>query len=206
VPIDKKEAFSIAQSQWNKIANSPGLIGQFGGWDTLEKKSACIVSLWQDQKCYDHFMTNIHDEIASKNNQSSTYDELEICFFDTLYPMPGKFPDLKSAISDGVYLRVADCYVKEAQALHFENIQKTIWIPAMKQSEGMLGGSFNLQNNGAKRYLVTTLWDNEKDHSLYTKEKVPELRKKANVADDLEKIVGRLIKLEPSWLVLGKGT
>jgi heme-degrading monooxygenase HmoA len=197
--LEQRSAFSKAQKEWGSISNAPGFIAQFGGWDLKDNDSACIISLWKDQDSFDHFMENLHDPIVEKNNQSATYYDSEVTFFFPLISMPGKFEDLVSAIHEGKFMRVADCQVYAHSSSHFEDVQKSVWIPEMNTAKGMLGGQFNKKD---QRYLVTTLWDEEFNHEEYAKTKVPVLRKKADVSMDLESIIGRFIKLESSWLIL----
>lgn len=203
VASDNKEAFSKAQSKWNAIAKAKGFVGQLGGWDTKDTFSAYIISLWEDQESFNNFMRNLHDEIVANNNQNKTYLQCNVNFFDPILPMPGKYQDLASSISESKYMRVADCYVKANKVSHFKEVQKKIWIPEMAKSKGMLGGQFSVDRNN-NRFLVTTLWDSEENHNEYVKQKVSTLRETANVTDDLEKIKGHFVKLESSWMVLPK--
>jgi heme-degrading monooxygenase HmoA len=198
---ENKKAFSDAQSRWGDISKAQGFIGQFGGWDLKNLESACIISLWEDEKSFDDFMSRRHDNIVNQNNQSSTYYECNIYFLNSITSMHGEHNDLIQAIPEGRYMRVADCQVKEDRKAHFEEAQRNIWIPEMAKSEGMLGGQFSIKND-ENRYFVTTLWDSKKNHAAYVDEKVSGLRKKADVSNDLNNIIGRFIELEKSWLVL----
>jgi heme-degrading monooxygenase HmoA len=76
----------------------------------------------------------------------------------------------------------------------------------MQRSAGMLGGAFSVaadDADDARRFLVTTLWASEAAHAAYARDALPALREQANVADDLESITGRLIRVEPTWAVVG---
>ena len=109
--------------------------------------------------------------------------------------MPGEYSDLIGAIPKGKILRVADCIVKNGHTNQFREVQQNIWIPEMQRSKGMLGGSFNIgaqQEN--RRFLVTSLWDTWENHSAYAQNKVPDLRKHADVKEDLETMEGRLVQ------------
>lgn len=201
VHSEKRNYFSDAQSKWGSMCDTPGFIGQFGGWDLNDIESACIISLWKDQSSFNYFMNNIHDSIIKDSGQAMTYYECNVDFFDPVIPMPGKYRDIVSAIPEGNFLRVADCIVKSDKISHFKDVQKKIWIPEMQDVRGMMGGQFSVKFD-ENRYLVTTLWDTEGNHTEYANQKIPLLRKKADVSNDLETIIGRIIKLEPSWLVL----
>lgn len=196
---NRKEAFSTAQEQWKDTSTAPGFIGQFGGWDLNNKESACIVSLWKDDKSFKNFMDNIHDNITDANNQLETYYEIDIKFMDPQLDISGKYEKLYQAVIDAKYLRVADCLVRKDHVQHFEKVQSEVWIPAMSSTNGMLGGIFTKKEDN---YLVASLWDGLNSHQKYSDEQVSKLREKADVSSDIETMIGRLIEIIPEWTVL----
>ncbi|MBL7557640.1 MAG: YdbC family protein [Bdellovibrionaceae bacterium] len=197
-----RPSFSSAQEKWNSIARSPGFLAQLGGWDQKNLGEACILSLWRDQKSFDRFMNQVHDSVTESNSQVNTYTSIAVDYFKLNAEMPGKFKNLIEASREGRFLRVAVCNVKSERIDHFQRSQSDVWMPGMQQSVGMLGGSFNQSIRQENRFLVTTLWDNSKNHQRYVEEKLPLFRERADISTDLDAIVGRFIELEPNWLVL----
>lgn len=205
IELEDRSRFSEAQEFWKPISRSPGFVAQFGGWDAMNSQEACILSLWKDQKSFDRFMSEVHDSITNLNSQADTYKSVDVNFFEPLMGMPGEFENLVEAVGQGQYLRVADCQVKAENIEHFCKSQQDIWIPGMKNSEGMLGGYFNRGVREPDRFLVTTLWVDSESHRKYSEFKVPKFRQLADVSRDLNSILGRFIKLVPEWLVLPPG-
>lgn len=197
-----KEAFSRAQEQWISAAGAEGLIVQTGGWDLQAEDEACIIAFWESRQHLEAFMASLHDRIVDENRQAETYHSIRVGYFDGLLEMEGQAASLVEAVSNGALLRIADCEVRPERIRHFESVQQSVWLPAMKQAGGMLGGMFSQAANGANRYLVSTFWDTTEHHDRYRNNEVPLLRKKASVTDDLQNITGRQIVLEKLWRVI----
>lgn len=202
VAAERREAFSRAQAKWDAIRSAPGLVGQLGGWDRRHADTACILAVWRDSDSYDRFMAEVHDRVAGASGQASTYESMQVRFFSSEMKMPGRLGDLAQAIPGGRFLRVAECRVAESRVEHFFEAQKRVWIPAMAESEGMLGGYFSADTTAGDRFLVVTLWDSDDSHARYASTQVPHLRQQADVSSDLDDIVGRFVELEPAWRVL----
>lgn len=200
VQPDNRKQFSVSQEAWSSLASVNGFIAQFGGWDLKNDGDACILGIWQDKASYDYFMTEVHDEIFEANSQKSTYEEIATELFNVEMDMIGEKGNLVEALESGNYLRVADCIVKPENEEHFVNAQKDVWVPAMSDAKGMIGGNFSKSLNDS-RYIVTTLWSEKELHDSYSQKVVPVMREQANVSDDLKSMIGRLVKLESSWSV-----
>lgn len=202
VADDKKQAFSKAQEKWKEIVVAKGFLAQTGGWDIDNQGIACVISFWEKAQNLDFFMKNIHDKIFNGNKQADTYQSINISHFTSKMEMREESSSLKEAVLKGRLLRVADCIVKPGKTVHFEKVQRDMWIPGMKNSEGMLGGIFSEEVHNSNRYLVSTFWDSEINHTKYFKSMLPVLQKKADIKSDLENISGRKISLVDSWKVV----
>ena len=196
------EAFSHAQEQWMETAQAEGFIAQSGGWDVLRENEACIVSFWESRAYLEEFMVTMHDRIFEENHQSDTYHTISVTHFESLLEMEGQAASLPEAIRHSSLLRIAGCDVRPESVEHFEAMQQSVWLPGMKQSEGMLGGLFSRAVELAPRYLVSTFWDTEEHHLRYVGGKVPALREKAAVTNDILHLTGRQIKLVELWRVI----
>lgn len=199
---DQKQAFSKAQQKWSKMAAAKGFLCQTGGWDVDNSNLACIIAYWESEADLDLFMTSLHDEIFYENKQKNTYKSININYFKTKLEMQGEASSLKNVFLKSHFLRIADCLVKHDKTMHFEKVQKEIWMPGMKKSAGMLGGFFSEEANTKRRYLVSTFWNNEENHATYVKSRLPVFQKLADIKSDLEDITGRKIILVDSWKVV----
>ncbi len=197
--------FHDAQVMWKDMAAVEGLTGQVGGWNTKNENEACILSAWESQQAYDLFYTYVHDAITYKNRQAGTYKIIDILFSDPLIHMSGELNDMVECADSALFLRVADCTVRKGCRDHFVDMQLTEWVPAMQQVEGMLGGKFSRVREYENRFLVTTFWAGEEQHTNYCEQVLPDCRKRANVDDDVDSISGRFIRLVPEWNVIGIG-
>lgn len=168
-----RQEFSFAQQKWETTKNATGFIGQVGGWNLKNNYEACLVSFWTKKESLLGFMKNLHDEIFFKNQQKKTYEAVSVTYFKSKLDMPGAANDLVDAIEKAKLVRIADCLVKTKKVRHFENVQKTIWIPEMKKAKGMLGGKFSLAEDKINRYLVTTFWDSVKNHRNHVEKNLP---------------------------------
>lgn len=201
VPNSKKEEFSIAQEKWNKTAEANGFLAQTGGWNIKNTNEACIIAFWKNKESLQNFMTNLHDVIFTNNNQISTYSSIKVGYFNALMNMEGETNNILEAISNSKFIRIADCIVKKDKIKHFEEVQKTIWIPTMKKAKGMLGGKFSLNEKDQFNYLVSTFWDSENHHQNYVQNQLLLNQKSANITSDLDAISGKFMVNEKKWTV-----
>lgn len=197
-----EKEFSLAQEKWIKMQETSGLIGQIGGWDLKDKNTACVISFWEDQKSLEYFMQNIHDKIFLENKQVECYDSIEVGYFNSILSMEGECSSLVDIIKNAKLLRIADCFVKQNNIDHFEKVQNEIWLPGMKNSNGMLGGKFSQSNNNSSRYLVSTFWNSLENHDNYVENKLLKLKVLANVKSLINSITGRQIVLVDSWKII----
>ncbi|HZN18124.1 MAG TPA: hypothetical protein VFB84_08060 [Micromonosporaceae bacterium] len=58
-----------------------------------------------------------------------------------------------------------------------------------------------LARRGEAELLVLSLWAEPADHERYAAERLPDLRERARAADDLDRIAGDLVDLDPAWTV-----
>ena len=206
VKNNSEKEFSVAQEQWIETKNSDGFIGQAGGWELNNKKTACIISFWENENSLNLFMKNIHDKIIFISNQSKYYNSIKVDHFNSVLNMEGKFNMLIDVLNNGKLLRIGDCFVKKEKNEHFEMVQKNIWLPGMKKIKGMLGGEFSKAVNNTSRYLISTFWDSVENHNNYTKHELPKFKIKSNVKDDIDQITGRQILLVDAWKIIKKDT
>ncbi|MFJ8414053.1 DUF4937 domain-containing protein [Bacillus paramycoides] len=196
VEEEKREMFSEAQEKWRDLQHLDGFHGQFGGWNEDE---ACVYTLWEDRNAYQSFMNDAHDTIFLNSNQEGTYIFCNIEMFQTLYDITET--PLKDVITQGSFVRVAICDVKEGKEKHFSFIQETIWNKGMENANGMLGGVVGKSLKNENRYIVLTYWKNEMAHQNYVEEIFPELYKLANTHEDIEEIKGKQVVCKEEWLV-----
>ncbi len=197
-----KSVFSEAQEKWVETKKTKGFMGQIGGWNLHNPNEACILSFWNDKNSLHYFMENIHDKIFTNSKQEKTYKSIDIYYFNLKFNMPGSEIDFTRRIKTASILRIADCKVKQEKIDHFEHVQKSVWLPGMKKTEGMLGGEFSISEKEMSSYLVSTFWDTKHNYSNYVKNNLSILQNKSNVKNDLLSITGKLILLEYSWRVI----
>lgn len=202
VRAEMRDPFALAQTKWTELAAVPGFIGQLGGWDLNSVNEACVLGLWQNHDSYKLFMERHHDGICANNEQSQTYEAIEVSLLQPLLDMPGEHTIMADCLSAANIIRVADCYVKPERERHFLEIQEEVWIPAMSKAPGMLAGSFSKAIGNSVRYIVTTLWTSVDTHEQYARNVLPSLRKAASVSEDIKEITGRLVKVNADWLVV----
>ncbi|MED0973167.1 DUF4937 domain-containing protein [Bacillus paramycoides] len=196
VEEEKREMFSEAQEKWRDLQHLDGFHGQFGGWNEDE---ACVYTLWEDRNAYQSFMNDAHDTIFLNSNQEGTYISCNIEMFQTLYDITET--PLKDVITQGSFVRVAICDVKEGKEKHFLFIQETIWNKGMENANGLLGGVVGKSLKNENRYIVLTYWKNEMAHQNYVEEIFPGLYKLANTHEDIEEIKGKQVVCKEEWLV-----
>ena len=116
VAPESRDTFSQAQEQWRRLEGVDGFRGQFGGWDTRNTSQschiACIVGLWRDSDLYRDFMSNVHDPIVAASGRAATYISAATALFELQFDIPGSRANLRYAISDSQFLRVADCQLR----------------------------------------------------------------------------------------------
>lgn len=200
VPDEKQNEFSAAQCKWTVIKTASGFIAQFGGWDS-RSGVACILALWQNQAAYENFMTRIHDSVFTSTGQSMTCTSVSTTLFNCQLEIDGNAESVQAAVENVQFVRIADCVLTPDCVDSFCIKQTKVWNPAMKQSNGMLGGAFGKAMNEPHRYIVSTLWSSKEAHSRYVAEELLRLRQSANPEEDLQQIVGYEFALEPSWTV-----
>lgn len=202
VADDDRAAFSKAQASWAVLRTVDGFLGQAGGWNTKVPGQACIVGLWSDAAAYELFMRDVHDRIFEGSGQVRTYRAIRVLLVDVLLDIAGSVPTLGSVLGDGGLLRVADCALNPGRAAHFEDMQTTVWNPAMAAAGGMLAGAFGCVREEADHYLVCTLWENAAVHQAYVDKFLPALQARAEIGLDLRRITGHVVAVEPSWRVM----
>lgn len=116
--------------------------------------------------------------------------------------MEGKFDSLVDTLNNGKLLRITDCFVKQVKVNHFELAQKKVWLPEMKNNQGMLGGVFSKDKNNASHYLVSTFWSSLESHRKYVDTNLPILKVKAGIKNDIASSIGRQIVLIDSWKII----
>lgn len=202
VPTRRRAAFSEAQLEWQAVHCATGLVAQLGGWFPGAKDDkACILGLWQDARTYNRFFEFLHDAVTDVNLQAETYSAAQTRNFQQLLDMGGSHGLARAARHAG-FLRVADCQVAPGHRNAFIAKQMNIWRPAMASQPGMMGGAFAVACDDPLRFLVVSLWSDARKHDRYTEERVPALRKRAAVDDDLEELAGYHMRLVRGWTVL----
>ena len=198
----KKQEFSLAQEKWIKSAEADGFIAQAGGWNLKNKYEACIISFWNSKEQLENFMGNLHDKIFDKNKQSETYNSIAVNHFIGKLDIERREASLSDAIQIGKLLRVTDCYLNPGKNVPFEKVQKEIWIPGMKNSEGMLIGIFSKASKNNVGYLVTSFWNSVENHNYYVANMLPKFKERTGVTNDMESTTGRIIELVDSWKII----
>ncbi|MBO8172251.1 MAG: YdbC family protein [Bacillaceae bacterium] len=204
VSRENREAFSQAQEKWMKLKHIPGFLGQVGGWNISQPGEACILSLWRDEAVYRHFMNQIHDVIFHSSGQQDTYETIQVRLYERLFDIPGGVSHLQGALDKGTLIRMADPLIYRERIPHFVDTQKKIWNPGMAEAEGMLAGVFGVEKENERRFLVATLWKDEASHMAYVQNMFPTLNVRAQVGEDIEEIAGKMVRLIPTWTVIGQ--
>lgn len=188
------DAFESGQRNWARLRGLPGFLGQGGGWSRREPGVAHVFGCWADRSSYERFMAGEHDGIASA--QAGTYQMIEIRLFERLMDIGARFP---ADFADAALLRLAYCHVKAIRQAHFVEAQAEVWNPGMARAPGMRRGAFG--QRGESEFLVLSLWASVSDHERYVDEHFPALRERSGAVDDLDRITGDLVDLEPRWTV-----
>jgi hypothetical protein len=188
------EAFDSGQRNWARLRGLPGFVGQGGGWSRREPGVAHVFGCWADRSSYERFMASEHDGIAVA--QAGMYEIIETRLFDRLLDIGERFP---ADFADAALLRLAYCQVKKTRRAHFIEAQVEVWNPGMVLAPGMRRGVFG--QRGEAEFLVLSLWASVSDHERYVKERFSGLRERSGAVDDLDRITGDLVDLEPGWTV-----
>ncbi len=198
VSQSNRPAFAAAQLKWTGIAGCDGFSGQFGGFCG---EHVHVVGLWSKRELYEQFMQRDHDSITRANRQHELCSDIRVCVLSRVMDLPGEHASLADAVPFGVFARIALCEVHEANVEHFLAIQREVWAPAMANVPGMLGGAFWSFDEHPNRFLVSSLWRSESDHSAYSSGVVPQLRQRTAVEQDLASIQGYHFNLQRPWSV-----
>lgn len=191
---ENKRSFSKAQEGWGELRKCAGFMGQIGGWNRYEPFEAGVLSVWKDLHAYQSFMQHQHDEIFAKSDQGSTYTNISVDIFESIFNIGTT--DITAFFGKGILLRVADCSVEEDKHARFEQVLKE-----GGRSKGMLSGAFcSKRQNG--RYLVASIWDSEHSHQRYVDKELAALIKESGVKDSIQRNTGSLIELHPKWAVI----
>jgi hypothetical protein len=169
---------------------------------------ACILGIWESRDHQVAFLRHgIHDAIVQDSRQLENLSSWETALLDEIHPMPGEGPDLVFALQeapDSAFLRVADCRVPPNRHPAFLEAQRGVWLPAMRQAEGMLGGCFAADRAG--RFLIATLWRDASSHRRYAQDQLPGLRDRVGHRNALpQDLSGYGFPLENAWLVKPHG-
>ena len=196
--------FSLAQEQWVETQYAPGFIGQVGGWDSKNKKTACIISFWKNENALKLFMKNMHDKIFFNNKQSEYYTSIHVDHFNSLFEMEDNSGAFIDALNKMNFLRVEDYSLVEEKLEHFEMVQKNICFSELKKENGMLGGKISKAVNDSSRYLVSTFWDSFENHNNYIKQKPAVRGVMTDIKNDMDQVTVRQIPLVDSWKIIKK--
>lgn len=202
VEEDQKTKFSEAQEKWAKTKNVPGFIAQTGGWDSIYPEKAYIIAFWEDEESLREFMLNDHDNLYDETNQAGTYEKLTINYFTSQTELHGDADSLLDAIEHSFFLRAVNCIVRSNGTKHFENVQKSVWLPGFKKADGMQGGLFSKSQGEQNHYHLSAFWDYPESNNKFEKSELLSLRKIAAVNEDILSLDVALVDIEESWKVI----
>lgn len=199
--VEDTAAFDEAQRGWQRVVGWPGLLGQTGGWSRERPDRAVIVALWTDPAAHDAFLAGTHDDIADP--QRATYTSIAVDLLKVeMHTEPGSFV----GPSGQPVLRIAACRLREGRLEHALEVQRQLWLPAMRDagmSRGLLARGVLRPDEHTLTLVVMTWWPSYSIHERYQRERVAQLRDAADVATDFISVEGDLINLEPSWTLTG---
>ncbi|WP_230177801.1 YdbC family protein [Peribacillus sp. Bi134] len=190
---ENKRSFSKAQEGWVELRHCAGFMGQIGGWNRYEPFEAGILSVWKNLHAYQSFMQHQHDAIFGKSDQGSTYTNISVDIFESIFNIGTT--DITAFFGKGKLLRVADCSVEKDKRARFEQVLKEVG------SKGMLSGAFGSKRQNG-RYLVASIWDSEFSHQRYADKELPALINESGVNVSTHRLTGSLIELHPKWVVI----
>ena len=199
-----EKEFSLAQEQWIETRYAPGFIGQVGGRDLKNKKTACIISFWEKENFLKLFMKNMHNKIFLNNRQSEYYTSIHVDHFNSLFEMTGNFGSFTDALNSMNLLRIEDYKVVQDRAVHFEMVQKKVSFPELQKVKGNLGGNIAKALNDSSRYLLSTFWDAIENENNQPKQELVGYKAIADLKNDIEQVIVRQILLVDSWKIIKK--
>lgn len=163
------------------VSQSPGFLGQAGGWENGSPSSALIAAFWRDAASYHRFMRELHDKIIRQSGQGETYEALDVTL---LAPVCRKAEACRSflrKLNRAILLRVEEWPGPTSGA----GAQNTV----LPEDGSML---FKLQGNSRRLLKIGLL-----DHSSGD---TPAMRQKEGPGS--RAAILRHVVLEPAWLVL----
>lgn len=197
VENEQKPAFSIAQQQWDHLQHVDGFYGQVGGWNENE---ACIFTAWEHMNTYQKFMKDVHDEVLEGSQQKLTYTSCKTALYQSLFSITCN--PFTEGLKQCSFARVAICDVKEGKENQFLHVQETVWNKGMSEQEGMLGGIVGKSLLDTNRYIVLSLWRDERAHQNYVDGAFQALYHHANVSEYTLSIQGKKVPFVREWSVL----
>jgi len=201
VPQQKRPLFAKGQEAWSALSNLDGFVAQTGGWSQSRDDCAVIVAYWENETAYNRFMRDAHDDIFKSNSQEETYSEITVTLFEGVSDTTGAGSSIGESVLQAEFIRLADCRVRSDRIEHFLEVQETVWKPGMAGAAGMLEELFARSTKEKQRFLVTTLWEKEGDHTRYREGIFRSLSERAAPYEDCVSIDGILVKVERSWRV-----
>jgi heme-degrading monooxygenase HmoA len=187
-----RPGFDRGQRRWEALRTVPGFVGQVGGWSARDPATAQVFAVWTSRSEHARFLAGPHDDLAVE--QVGTYARIQVRLFDHRLDIGEPF---RPGCSRVARLRVAHCLVHRQRVEHFKDAQVRVWNPGMGSAPGMRGGVF--AQAAEAEFLVLSMWASAADHDLYRTQRFAELRRRAGAAEDLAKIVGDLVEVEPAW-------
>lgn len=139
-------------------------------------------------------MEHGHDPIATA--QAGSYAAIEVRLLDRRSDIGEGLP---AGLAGATVLRLAHCQVRTHRRTHFIRAQTDVWNPGMAAAPGMCGGVFTERGEG--EFLVVSSWQSLTDHERYRNDRFPGLRRRSGAADDLDRISGDVVLVEPAWSV-----
>ncbi|WP_371615669.1 DUF4937 domain-containing protein [Streptomyces sp. NBC_00454] len=194
--VTDRAGFDRAQRGWTRLSRLPGFLGQRGGWSGAG--TAHVLAFWADQRSYDRFMADDHDELAA--GQHRTFDEIDVRLFEHCQDIG---ENLALAPGSGL-VRLAHCTVAPHRTERFARTQASVWTPGMHSAPGFLGGVLGQRDSA--EFLVLSQWTSQGAHARYRAERFPALFDRAAPSEDLTAITGHLIALDPAWSVPPAGS
>ena len=194
--------FSLAQESWMETKNATGFIGQVGGWDSNNKKTACIISFWENENFLKLFMKNMHNKIFLNNRQSKYCTSIHVDHFNSLFEITGNFGSFTDALNSMNLLRIEDYNIIPERAAHFEMVQKNVSFPELQKAKGMLGSNISIALNDSSRYLLSTFWDAIENENNQAEQELVGHKAIADLKNDIDQVIVKQILLVASWKII----
>jgi hypothetical protein len=193
-----RPSFSEAQLAWAATADCSGFLGQCGGF---HGDSAHVLALWKDREALDRFTHQEHAALADSAQQRGSYGAIQVHVLSRRLDLPGRQAGLQGAVAQAAFIRISDCTVHADKRIHFVDAHVQVWRPGLSTVPGMLGGTLWTFIDRPNRFLVATLWDDERSHSRYVCDLMPDLRASATTNADIAHIETRHFGLARAWTV-----